>query len=107
MKNKINDSDDDNEMYVPDFGHRYMTEDIPYGLVITKAIVCLMNQDGYKIDTPIIDKILLWAQTAMNKKYIKKDENGNFVMDMESSDVKKTRIPQVYGIDILDKLINM
>jgi opine dehydrogenase len=49
----------------PDYDYRYLTEDIPFGLCVCKGIADLLN-----IETPFIDKIVLWAQRHMNKEFI-------------------------------------
>lgn len=64
--------------YMPDYLNRYFTEDIPFGLLLIKAYAQKNN-----IPTPTIDKILEWAQTVMDKKYL---VNGQ----LEGEDVKDT-----------------
>lgn len=49
----------------PDYDYRYLTEDIPFGLCVCKGIADLLN-----VETPFIDKIVLWAQRHMNKEFI-------------------------------------
>ena len=46
--------------YVPDFAYRYLTEDVPHGLVAMKGIAELMG-----VPTPHFDKIIVWAQGKM------------------------------------------
>ncbi len=82
--------------YVPDFEHRYFTEDIPYGLLILKSIAVLCN-----LKTPVIDKILLWGQNCINKEFINTD--GELV----GKDLCGTTIPQNYGINNLKDLVNL
>ena len=41
--------------FVPDFTHRYMTEDVPYGLVVIRGIAEIVG-----VKTPNIDKVLTW-----------------------------------------------
>lgn len=55
----------ENGTFVPDYGNRYFTEDIPFGMILVKAIA---QQNG--IHTPVIDSILEWAQIMMGKYYI-------------------------------------
>jgi len=86
---KINDS------YIPDFKSRYFTEDIPYGLLIIRAIAELAE-----IETPSIDMVLSWAQKHMKKQYL---INGKLI----GKDLKETAIPQQYGINSLEELINL
>ena len=44
---------------------RYFTEDIPFGLILIKSYAV-----KYKVATPNIDTIILWAQENMGKKYL-------------------------------------
>lgn len=83
----------DNYYFLPDFQARYLTEDVPYGLVVTKAIAQLA-----KVDMPIIDEVILTISKWIGKKYIKKGY-------LEGKDLKDTRIPQNYGIDNLENTI--
>ncbi len=41
-------------LFVPDFAHRYLTEDVPYGLVVIRGVAEIVQ-----VDTPTIDKVLL------------------------------------------------
>jgi hypothetical protein len=83
----------DNDYFLPDFQARYLTEDVPYGLVVTKAIAQLA-----KVDTPVIDEVILTISKWIGKEYIKRGY-------LEGKDIKDTRIPQNYGIDNLENTI--
>ena len=83
----------DNDYFLPDFQARYLTEDVPYGLVVTKAIAQLA-----KVDTPVIDEVILTISKWIGKEYIKRGY-------LEGKDIKDTRIPQNYGIDNLENII--
>ena len=83
----------DNDYFLPDFQARYLTEDVPYGLVVTKAIAQLA-----KVDMPIIDEVILTVSQWIGKEYIK----GGY---LEGKDVNDTRIPQNYGINSLEEII--
>lgn len=79
--------------WLPDFvGHRYFTEDIPYGLVVIRGIADIMD-----VPTPNIDKVLLWAQGLMGKEYLVDGE-------IKGLDVKNSRAPQRYGIKSLEDM---
>lgn len=78
--------------YVPDFNSRYFTADIPYGLLIIKSFALIT-----KTSTPMIDEILFWYQSIVNKKYITKEGN----LDIDS---KNLHLPQNYGIDTIEKI---
>ena len=81
--------------YLPDFTHRYLTEDIPYGLAVIRGIAEVAN-----VPTPNIDMVLLWAQEKMGKEYL---VNGA----MHGKDIKYSRCPQRYGLNTLDDLLNL
>lgn len=79
--------------YVPDFGYRYLAEDVPYGLVVTRAIAELV-----KVDTPTIDNVILWAQSVMSRDWL---VGGRLC----GRDVSSLPIPQNYGIHAFEDLI--
>jgi len=83
----------ENDYFLPDFQARYLTEDVPYGLVVTKAIAQLV-----KVDMPIIDEVILTISKWIGKEYIK----GH---SLEGKDIKDARIPQNYGINCLEEII--
>jgi len=85
----------DDGTFLPDFSYRYMTEDIPYGLVVTKGIAQIAN-----VKTPAIDEIITWAQGKLEKEYLIGSE-------LKGKDVKTTRAPQSYGYSTLDHLFNV
>ena len=87
MKENINKS------FVPDFSHRYLTEDVPYGLVVIRGIAEIVQ-----VGTPTIDKILLWAQEKMGKEYLVGSK-------LQGKDVPSTRAPQSYGLISLDAIL--
>lgn len=82
-----------NDYFLPDFQARYLTEDVPYGLVVTRAIAQLA-----KVDMPVIDEVILTVSKWIGKEYIKRGY-------LEGRDIKDTRIPQNYGIDNLENII--
>lgn len=82
-----------NDYFLPDFQARYLTEDVPYGLVVTKAIAQLA-----KVDMPVIDEVILTMSKWIGKEYIE----GGY---LEGKDIKDTRIPQNYGINNLEEII--
>jgi predicted dinucleotide-binding enzyme len=51
--------------FVPNFGYRYLSEDVPFGLVITRALAEIAN-----VETPMIDEVVSWAQAAMKTVYL-------------------------------------
>ena len=78
--------------FVPDFEYRYLTEDVPFGLVATKALAELAE-----VPTPTIDDVIRWAQSAMHKVYL---VDGI----LEGPDVRDLPIPQNHGISTLGGL---
>lgn len=81
------------EGWIPDINSYYFTEDIPYGLVIVKALTLLAGTV-----TPMMDRIILWGQKLLNEEYLC---DGR----LEGKDVAKLPIPQNYGIRDLDALV--
>lgn len=79
--------------FEPDFHHRYLTEDIPYGLSVIRGIADIAG-----VKTPNIDKVLVWAQERVGKKYLEGDE-------LKGSDVATTRAPQRYGLFTLKDVL--
>ena len=63
LKHPVKKTDDGK--FVPDFTYIYMTEDIPYGLVVIWSIAEFVG-----VDTPNIDKVLTWCQKKMGKEYL-------------------------------------
>lgn len=82
----------DNDYFLADFQARYLTEDVPYGLVVTKAIAQLA-----KVDMPVIDEVILTVSKWIGKEYIKRGY-------LKGKDIKDTRIPQNYGINNLEEI---
>lgn len=70
--------------FVPNFQYRYLSEDVPYGLAVTKAIGRLA-----RVPTPAIDAVLDWA--------------SGHAIDVEAATLPT---PQNYGIDTLQDLID-
>jgi hypothetical protein len=51
--------------FVPDFAYRYLSEDVPYGLAVTKAVGELAE-----VETPTIDEVVTWAQSVTGQVYL-------------------------------------
>ena len=83
----------ENGKYLPDFTYRYMTEDVPYGLVVLKGIAEIVG-----VETPDIDKVLLWCQTKMGKEYMVNSK-------IQGKDVASSRAPQRYGFTTLESIL--
>jgi hypothetical protein len=78
---------------VPNFAYRYLSEDVPYGLVVSKAIAQLAG-----IGTPAIDTVLRWAQRKLKARYITRGQ-------IDAAGVAGLPIPQNAGITDVDRLI--
>ncbi len=73
--------------FVPDFHARYLSEDVPFGLAISRAIAQLVG-----VQTPTIDKVIAWAGDRLGKDYLYRD-------------LYEARIPQKYGLENLEQLL--
>jgi hypothetical protein len=73
--------------FVPDFHARYLAEDVPFGLVVSRAIAGLAG-----VETPMIDEVIAWAGARLGKDYLGRDGG-------------EARIPQKYGLGNLEALI--
>lgn len=91
LKHPMKETDD--HSFVPDFAHRYLTEDVPYGLVVIRGIAEIVQ-----VDTPTIDKLLLWAQEKLGKEYLVGSK-------LQGKDVTSTRAPQRYGLITLNAML--
>ena len=91
LKHPVKKSDDGK--YLPDFTYRYMTEDIPQGLVVIRGIAEIVG-----VETPNIDKVLLWSQEKMCKEYLVNSK-------IQGKDVEKSRAPQKYGFTTLESIL--
>jgi hypothetical protein len=79
--------------FTPDFQYRYLSEDMPYGLAISKAIGQIAD-----VATPTLDAVIDWSQKKLGKQYL---VNGK----LTGADVRELRVPQNYGIHKLDDLL--
>ena len=79
--------------YILDRKTRFLTEDIPFGLLMFKGLAQLVE-----VKTPEIDKIIMWAQKLLGKEYIKENKIINF---------QNTGCPQNFGIFSLIDLNNI
>jgi hypothetical protein len=86
---------DSGEGLVPDYGHRYVSEDVPFGLVVIRGIAEVLN-----IPTPASDQVLLWLQSKMNKEYL---VDGS----IKGKDVPTSRSPQRYGFTTVEGILGL
>ena len=73
--------------FVPDFQARYLAEDVPFGLVVSRAIAGLAG-----VETPTMDEVTIWAGSRLGKDYL-------------DQDICEARIPQKYGLESLEQVI--
>lgn len=79
--------------WVPDFQARYLAEDLPYALVVTRGIADLAG-----IATPQIDDVIGWGQERLGKSYL---VGGK----LQGADVAASHAPQRFGYDDLQVLM--
>jgi len=80
--------------FVPNFTYRYLSEDVPFGLVVTRAIAQLAN-----VPTPTTDAVILWTQRHTDQVYL---VDGK----LTGPATKGLPIPQNHGIETLAELID-
>ncbi|KAL3869243.1 hypothetical protein ACJMK2_041950 [Sinanodonta woodiana] len=85
----------ENGNLVPDFSYRYITEDVPFGLVVIKGIAEIVG-----VETPTMDKIINWAQDILGREFLVGSE-------LKGKDLKCTRSPQAFGFKTLEELLNV
>ena len=78
---------------VPDFKSRYLIEDVPYGLVVTRGLAELAD-----LPTPMTDRVITWAQGVLEEEYV---IDGK----LRGASVASSRAPQRYGFTSLDELV--
>merc|ERR1719310_1752334 len=76
--------------FMPDLKYRYVAEDVPTGLCFAKGLAEILV-----IPTPVMDKVMLWAQSCIELEIMKDGK-------MCGKDVDKTRAPQGMGITTLE-----
>ncbi|MEA1870775.1 MAG: NAD/NADP octopine/nopaline dehydrogenase family protein [Candidatus Bipolaricaulota bacterium] len=79
--------------YRVDVATRYLTEDVPFGLLVTKGIALVVG-----VETPMIDEVITNTSAWIGKEYL---IDGKLI----GRDVMRTRAPQRYTIDSLEELI--
>jgi hypothetical protein len=78
--------------YAPDFSVRYIVEDIPYGLLVTRSMAEMLQ-----VETPVIDEVL-----SNIGKWVHYDYLG--MLKEVKSLAKISRLPEFYGINSMEKL---
>lgn len=93
------------QQYLPDFGYRYFSEDVPMGLIVTRGIAELAG-----VKTPEMDRVILWCQERMGKEYLVVGGGGGLASSaaatttttLAGKDLGTTRAPQTFGFTDLD-----
>jgi hypothetical protein len=80
--------------HVPNFAYRYVSEDVPFGLVATRALAALAG-----VETPMIDEVIGWAESVLHARYFVEAE-------LSGPDATSLPLPQNHGIWTLDELID-
>jgi predicted dinucleotide-binding enzyme len=80
--------------FVPNFQYRYLSEDVPFGLVVTRAFAEIAA-----VATPTIDEVIVWAQSVLQKAYLVHE-------GLRGPDAKDVPIPQNYGVSTMSDLID-
>lgn len=83
----------ENNRYILKKNIRFLTEDIPYGLMMFKGI-----SEIIEIKTPMIDEIIKWAELLLEKKY---------TLEKKILIEESTGAPQYYGINSEEDLKNV
>ncbi|XP_041359497.1 opine dehydrogenase-like [Gigantopelta aegis] len=81
--------------FMPNFKYRYLVEDVPNGLVVTKGLALIAG-----VKTPYTDEVLLWCQKTMGKEYMVDGQ-------LKGKDIKDSRCPQRYGYNTIDDLVSI
>lgn len=80
--------------FVPNFRYRNLTEDVPFGLVVTKAIAQIAG-----VQTPAIDAVIRWTEEKIGKRFY---VDGR----VDGPDVRDLPIPQNYRVNTVQELVN-
>jgi glutathione S-transferase len=80
--------------FIPNFGYRYLSEDVPFGLVPTRALAEIAE-----VETPAIDRVITWAQSVLQRTYLVGDR-------LRGADVRQLPIPQNFGVSTLSELVD-
>jgi hypothetical protein len=79
--------------WAPDFQSRFLSEDVPFGLVPIRGIAELAG-----VETPCIDEVLRWSQARLERTYL---DGSRFT----GADLGATSCPQRYGLDSLAAIL--
>ncbi|OWF44774.1 octopine dehydrogenase-like [Mizuhopecten yessoensis] len=77
----------------PDFSSRYLTEELPMGLVVFRGLADVLG-----VQVPHSDMLIEWGQEKMGKEYL---VGGK----LTGKDIDSTRCPQRYGFTTLEAIL--
>jgi hypothetical protein len=80
--------------FAPDFGYRYLTEDIPRGQCVLKGVAQLAG-----VATPTIDRLIRWAGSVMDKEFVTSDGRLN------PATLDETAAPQAFGFNTVEAIM--
>ena len=81
--------------FVPDFHYRFLAEDVPFGLVVSRGIAEIVG-----VATPAIDLVVRWGQELLGKTYLTRQ-------GLTGPDLAATRCPQRYGFATMHELLGL
>ncbi len=82
-------------LYAPDFGARYIVEDIPFGLLVTRSIAGMLS-----VGTPVIDEVLSSIGRWTDNDYCEK-------LKAVKSLAPVSRLPEFYGVNSSQQLCGL
>lgn len=88
-----------NGEYMIDKHCRFFTDDIPYGLLITKWIAEQLGEE-----VPFIDEIINWVQELRDERFLTKDNKIDLAVCLEETHT--TGIPPTYGITSIEDILD-
>ncbi|WAR23137.1 OCDH-like protein [Mya arenaria] len=84
----------DRSKFKPDLTCRYLSEDIPCGMLVVKGIAEILG-----VETPSCDMLIGWGQEKLKKNYL---VDGK----VTGEHVKETRAPQRFGFTSLEEILS-
>jgi hypothetical protein len=84
----------DGQGFFPDVFSSYFTEDIPFGLLVVKAVAQTVG-----LETPYTDAVLHWAQRAMKRSYLTGKR-------LDGADAAGLPLPGRFGITDVGSLLS-
>jgi len=85
--------------YMIDKNCRFFTDDIPYGLLVTKWIA-----EQLDVSVPFIDEIINWVQELRDERFLTKDNKIDFAACLQSDHA--SGIPPSYGINSVEDILD-